>query len=437
MLRHLIVYLLSLPAIALTAAGASPVWSGAAYAPVSVTPVASSGLNAVYVVRSTDGVSVSFTPQGTPNSLVWYRFGALGAAYAEPVVTEQDGTVWTLRNVEPDTGYMIECDDDPATRYFFWVTDWSAAPFDITSLKPGTNDCTATELDVAGSAGRLTYTSINGRQTEIDRAITVSYTSLSYDEENGSYAPVTVSEQRAWLPERLSLPAPLCETEFTVNGDRFLREWGEPVSVTSTRVRPVAIDAHTEAEQTEHNADNEQKTEGSELGGSAPAEVTFRAAVTDAAIFTEWQISADPEFDLIDFRSSDPVTVYTFREAGTSYVRFMAANDDASCEYMSDTYTVFVGESDMKIPNAFSPGASEGVNDIWKVSYKSIVSFDCHIFNKWGEELYHFSDPAQGWDGKYRGKTVPAGVYYYVIKATGADGRNWDRAGDINIVNYR
>lgn len=51
--------------------------------------------------------------------------------------------------------------------------------------------------------------------------------------------------------------------------------------------------------------------------------------------------------------------------------------------------------------------------------------------------MAEFKDPAQGWDGKYNGKFVPAGVYYYVIKAEGADGVKYDLSGDINIVNYK
>ncbi len=438
MLRNLIIYtLLLLSAVTFHARGASPVWNGTGNMPVSITPTASSGLNAVYVVPTTIGFSVSFTPPAGTTALTWSRFSSLGAAYAEPVETTNDGSTWTLGKVEPDMGYMISYGNDPVTNYFFWVTDWSANPFDVKSVTPGQSDCSSVELQIAGNAGRLTYTSINGRPIEIDREITIAYTSLNYDSESDSYIPVTISDSREWLSEIVSLQAPLCETDFVVEGDRFLREWGEELRIATQRISPVAIDAHTMAIVDEREVDNEQKTEGIELGGSGPVEISFRAAVTDAAIFTEWQISTDPEFDLIDYRSSDPVTDYTFRESGTRYVRFVAANDDASCEYTGDTYTVFIGESDLQIPNAFSPGESEGVNDIWKVSYKSIVRFECHIFNKWGEELCSFTDPSAGWDGRYRGKLVPAGVYYYVIKATGADGRKWDRAGDINIVGYR
>ena len=90
----------------------------------------------------------------------------------------------------------------------------------------------------------------------------------------------------------------------------------------------------------------------------------------------------------------------------------------------------------LRCPNAFSPGATPGINDEWKVVYKSIVSFECYIFNRWGEKMCEFHDPSQGWDGKYGGKVVPAGVYYYVIKAVGSDGRKYNLSGDINILGY-
>ena len=40
----------------------------------------------------------------------------------------------------------------------------------------------------------------------------------------------------------------------------------------------------------------------------------------------------------------------------------------------------------------------------------------------------------KGWDGKYKGKYVKPGVYYYVIEAKGADGKEYKKKGDINIL---
>ncbi len=32
---------------------------------------------------------------------------------------------------------------------------------------------------------------------------------------------------------------------------------------------------------------------------------------------------------------------------------------------------------------------------------------------------------------------APSGVYYYIIKATGSDGRQYNLSGDINIIGYK
>lgn len=139
----------------------------------------------------------------------------------------------------------------------------------------------------------------------------------------------------------------------------------------------------------------------------------------------------------MDLRVSELDFTHTFNDEGVTYVRFYCANSDASCDYYGETYEISIGASSLKCPNAFSPFNEDGVNDVWKVSYSSIVSFECHIFNRAGHLMASFSDPSGGWDGKYKGKFVPAGVYYYVIKAKGADGRSYDLSGDINIVDYK
>jgi hypothetical protein len=49
-------------------------------------------------------------------------------------------------------------------------------------------------------------------------------------------------------------------------------------------------------------------------------------------------------------------------------------------------------------------------------------------------ELFTWTDPSQGWDGKKGGKYVPPGVYFYIIEAEGSDGVPYKRKGDINIL---
>ena len=152
--------------------------------------------------------------------------------------------------------------------------------------------------------------------------------------------------------------------------------------------------------------------------------------------FKQWQVSDNADFNYILMDFAQDEVEYTFEEAGTTYWRFYYANSDGSCEDYSETYTVNIGESGLVCPNIFSPGTTPEVNDIWKVSYKSIVDFHCWIYNRWGVLIKEFTDPSDGWDGTYRGKLVSAGVYFYVIRATGSDGKKYKLSGDINILRY-
>lgn len=122
------------------------------------------------------------------------------------------------------------------------------------------------------------------------------------------------------------------------------------------------------------------------------------------------------------------------------WATFVQGNDTIA---YTDTYwqsegtplSISIAESKLEMPNAFSPNG-DGINDVYKAKsgYKSIVEFHATIFNRWGQKLYSWDDPAGGWDGKFHGKDVAQGVYYVLVKAKGADGRNYHIKRDVNLL---
>ena len=42
-------------------------------------------------------------------------------------------------------------------------------------------------------------------------------------------------------------------------------------------------------------------------------------------------------------------------------------------------------------------------------------SVDLIIFSKWGTKVYETSNNFVQWDGKWQGKDLPSGTYYYVL----------------------
>ncbi len=400
------------------------------------TPEASTDLNGgVFVVFSTDRASIEFS--GVDDSpITWYTFDASGAVMKTPVSgATQTGATSTLPLTIADCGYVAE---QNGRSHYLWVIDYSKAPLALNEIivtdEPG--QCFEATLQLEGEGKSMTYYSINGAPKSLPHKLTVSYMTLVWDKEIESYVQTTVTEVVKNFSNAIQVPAPLCNTDFTVEGDQILKHWGMAQSLISNEYFTSAVECQAIAVQEfRDDALNEDDRHPADyLGGSAPAEIEFRAYVTDAVSHIEWQFSDKEDFSSIIARYNDEVLRYTFRDEGVTYVRLMASNNTAECQSYSETFIVNIGEPRLEAPNIFSPGTSPGVNDEWKVAYKSIVEFKCWIYNKWGIQMFYFDNPAQGWDGKYKGKYVDPGVYYYVIEARGVNDKKMNIKGHINIL---
>lgn len=407
---------------------------------IEITPEKNTGLDKIYVVYDTTTASAVYTAT-TGDNVVWYRYSNLGGGYAEEISgIERNGRTTTLKNLQGDMGYIIE---EGTNRSYFWVTNYKPHELTLNSVDiSDESDCGTVILNVKGSGTPIHYYTINGQQRTLDQEITTTYYTLEYDDESKTYQQIEATKSTDQFEEEIFLlDPPLCDTKFKISGDRFTQIWGYHSEAETGLYDTPSVDCRTYAEQAAHTANddlasNEITSDSGDLGGSAPADITFYSVTSDAVIHYEWQMATDPDFEDLIYRFNDKDLNYVFREQGTTYVRFIGSNATGDCETYGDTFTVTIGTSVLKCPNAFSPGASEGVNDVWKVSYQSIIEYECHIFNRNGEELFSSKDPSEGWDGKRNGKLVKPGVYFYVINALGSDNKRYKLSGDINIIRY-
>ncbi len=399
-------------------------------------PVASTGLNKLYVLRGAGDYAMQYTAKSAGAKVVWYTFGATGGAYAKELDgVKFDGKVSVLNKIVPNTGYIIEEGND---RLYLWVVDYADYELTLGALTVADEaDCGVATLNVEGQGDDISYYTINGGRKTLDRKLRLSYRNLVWNEDDLSWTQQEQVEELQGLKKVISVMAPYCDTEFALSGDRFLEYWGERQSVVSGVFRTKSVAVQTTAVQEKVNAENQKGGEDDSLGGSAPATITFSAYCTDAVSQKEWQKSVDPEFNEIEESFNDDEVRVVIEEAGTSYWRFVGKNATGECDAYGDVYQINISESSLQCPNAFSPGVTEGVNDEWKVSYKSLVKFKCWIFNSWGVQMCELTDPSQGWDGTYGGKVVKPGVYYYVIEAEGSEGKRYKKRGDINVVGMK
>jgi gliding motility-associated-like protein len=70
------------------------------------------------------------------------------------------------------------------------------------------------------------------------------------------------------------------------------------------------------------------------------------------------------------------------------------------------------------IPNGISPNG-DGQNDYWIIDNIGIFPDNVvEVYNRWGELLFQgqgYDNVNVKWDGRYKGKDLPVGSYYYII----------------------
>ncbi|MEO1436243.1 MAG: gliding motility-associated C-terminal domain-containing protein [Bacteroidota bacterium] len=90
-------------------------------------------------------------------------------------------------------------------------------------------------------------------------------------------------------------------------------------------------------------------------------------------------------------------------------------------------------------PNAFTPN-NDGVNDRFLIfGSKEVASIDLSIYDRWGGLVYQSlgmgpNDPANGWDGQFKGQLVNPGVYVWQATVQFIDGFAETYGGDVTVL---
>lgn len=97
-------------------------------------------------------------------------------------------------------------------------------------------------------------------------------------------------------------------------------------------------------------------------------------------------------------------------EETTTYA--LLVSDPLGC-FAIDTVTITVNP--LKVNDGFTPNG-DGVNDTWELPIlDDFPDATVDIYNRWGQLVYSARGYTTQFDGRYKGKDLPVGTYYYVI----------------------
>lgn len=85
------------------------------------------------------------------------------------------------------------------------------------------------------------------------------------------------------------------------------------------------------------------------------------------------------------------------------------------------------------VADIFSPNG-DLLNDRLMVRGNGIVEMNFSVYDRWGEQVWATNNIELGWDGNYRGKEMPAGVYVWFLWARLNDGLTQELSGNVTLV---
>jgi gliding motility-associated-like protein len=88
---------------------------------------------------------------------------------------------------------------------------------------------------------------------------------------------------------------------------------------------------------------------------------------------------------------------------------------------------------ELLVPNSFTPNG-DSKNDTFKAVTFGIVELEGSIYNRWGEQIFSWEGPNNGWDGRTKGRMSPDGVYFYLITAKDTFQKAHEKYGSITLL---
>lgn len=389
------------------------------------------GIHKVYIFRNLSGAEISYTTNASIVRFYTYTVSMNDreAVPAANISSTAGGgsTVYTIRNLQDGKACFAEIDGGLSP--IIWIVDYNLHLPQLNSIQAieGSDKCEYLQL-VVDKSDELYFHATTGGKYPIARKYDITYDNLQWNEDEKRFADKATEINDVEIGSDWVIEAPLTDTRFKISGDGFAKHFGLDFHIFSDTYTAIKTEPHVYAEIQDPATGSMTPLKNEEY--SAPAEIFFYGLANEpAAYFYVWNIykTTDPENSIVRYTDRD--IRFTFKEAGEYVVKLEVSDRDALC---ADTVITPIKITDFEI---IAPKfiILDG-NHRFKVKYKSVFNFKCTIFNRWGNKIYEFNDPSQGWDGTYNGRTVSTGVYYYIITAESGDGKKHTLNGPINAL---
>lgn len=135
--------------------------------------------------------------------------------------------------------------------------------------------------------------------------------------------------------------------------------------------------------------------------GEAPLPIAIANTSTGAVSFA-WNFGNNTS-------STESVPAITYDKEGIYSILLTATSSNGCTDTASVSVEVY--ESNIFIPNVFTPDGDIKNESFYPVLKNTVTNFKMIIYNRWGKKIFTSTDQKVGWDGN----NSASGVYYYII----------------------
>jgi gliding motility-associated-like protein len=129
-------------------------------------------------------------------------------------------------------------------------------------------------------------------------------------------------------------------------------------------------------------------------------------------------------------RLTSPLHLY---ERSDTFSACMVAYNEFGCTDTVCTKVVTLIKPVVDVPSAFTPNG-DGKNDKVFVRGFGIAQMNFRIYNRLGQVVFESGSPSYGWDGKFKGKEMNAGVFAYKLTIKLQNGDFQIRSGNLTLL---
>ena len=130
---------------------------------------------------------------------------------------------------------------------------------------------------------------------------------------------------------------------------------------------------------------------------------------------------------------------HTYTAPGTYQVQMIANNNGClDTSYYSITIQPIIPPVpiiplSVEIPNFFTPNGDND-NQLYELLLVGDSTFTAVILNRWGEQVTELNEQNPSWDGTFREKNCPEGVYFIIYKVIGIDQTTKEGHGFLHLI---